>query len=449
MYCALTEEAREIDDELAASDTASDLDEGHADDVVADLAMTRSRAAVGLCEQQALSVPKSLAAASSIPRAVPDRRSHASRQALVRPGERRGRWWLAACLLLAAVFAGRAYWEEASLPAVPQPSQAAAQGDAPASQPIETIRVGQRVVASVAGKPAAEAAADTQVDPSSWRLLRLRAEDRWADGTLDVVRIETLQGPEWIATHRATVGATVPLPLDLQEMGLPGSLRAVVTANEPCPPVASGPGRVVLTTVNHLNASVLELALVDGRGRQEQLRPTGSHKFFSEDRQEFVAAEELREGEHLQGIGGRLTLLRADRLPGVHRVYNMTVEGEHVYRVSLLGALVHNNCPMTGDQRAIKELADEATFGGRRPLSTSDANTILDWAQEYNYPGWRAGPGDVGSPSNWTRGGGVPHIHLPGVGSGHVPVQPGVTPRVIAPAASGPANVPPAPPGTT
>jgi len=230
---------------------------------------------------------------------------------------------------------------------VAQPSQAAAQGDAPASQPIETIRVGQRVVASVAGKPAAEAAADTQVDPSSWRLLRLRAEDRWADGTLDVVRIETLQGPEWIAAHRATVGARVPLPLDLQEMGLPGSLRAVVTANEPCPPVASGPGRVVLTTVNHLNANVLELTLVDGRGRQERLRPTGSHKFFSEDRQEFVAAEELRQREHLRGAGGRLTLLRAERATGVHRVYNMTVEGEHVYRVSLLGALVHNNCPQS------------------------------------------------------------------------------------------------------
>ncbi|MGI6416368.1 MAG: Hint domain-containing protein [Thermoguttaceae bacterium] len=307
--------------------------------------MTRSRAAVGLCEQQALSVPKSLAVAFTIPRAVPDRRSHASRQALVRPGEQRGRWWLAASLVLAAVFAGRAYWGEASLPAAPQPRQAAAQGDAPASQPIETIRVGQRVVASMAGRSNAEAAADTQVDPSVWRLLRLRAEDRWADGTLDVVRIETLQGPEWIAAHRATVGATVPLPLDLQEMGLPGSLRAVVTANEPCPPVASGPGRVVLTTVNHLNANVLELTLVDGRGRQERLRPTGSHKFFSEDRQEFVAAEELRQREHVRGVGGRLTLLRAERATGVHRVYNMTVEGEHVYRVSLMGALVHNNCP--------------------------------------------------------------------------------------------------------
>ena len=124
--------------------------------------------------------------------------------------------------------------------------------------------------------------------PSTWRLLRLRAEDRWADGTLDVVEIETLQPPEWIAAHRATVGAKVPLPLDLHEMGLPESLQAEVTANEPCPPLSRGPGRVVLTTVNHLNPNVLELTLVDPQGRQERVRPTGSHKFYSEDRQEFV-----------------------------------------------------------------------------------------------------------------------------------------------------------------
>jgi hypothetical protein len=33
------------------------------------------------------------------------------------------------------------------------------------------------------------------------------------------------------------------------------------------------------------------------------------------------------------------------REPGVQRVFNMTVEGEHVYYVSSLGSLVHNtNC---------------------------------------------------------------------------------------------------------
>ena len=84
---------------------------------------------------------------------------------------------------------------------------------------------------------------------------------------------------------------------------------------------------------------------------------------------------------------------------------------------------------MTPDQRALKDLVDEVTHGGRKPLSVEDAETVLDWAEEVDYPGLRAGPGDVANPSNWTANP-VPHIHIPGAGrGGHVPVQPGVTPR--------------------
>jgi RHS repeat-associated protein len=84
---------------------------------------------------------------------------------------------------------------------------------------------------------------------------------------------------------------------------------------------------------------------------------------------------------------------------------------------------------MTGDQQALKQLIDEATRGGRKPLSASDAETIMDWAQEYKYPGFRASPGDVGVPSNWTANP-QPHIHIPGAGRrGHVLVEPGVQPR--------------------
>ena len=83
----------------------------------------------------------------------------------------------------------------------------------------------------------------------------------------------------------------------------------------------------------------------------------------------------------------------------------------------------------TPDQKALKELVDEATMGGRKPLSVADAETVLDWADEVRYPGARASAGDVAIPSNWTSNP-VPHIHLPGAGrGGHVPVEPGVRPR--------------------
>ena len=84
---------------------------------------------------------------------------------------------------------------------------------------------------------------------------------------------------------------------------------------------------------------------------------------------------------------------------------------------------------MSDEQRALKELVDETTYGGRLPLSGEDAETVLEWADEIGYPGARAKPGDVGDPSNWTKNP-VPHIHLPGAGrGGHVRVAPGVTPR--------------------
>jgi hypothetical protein len=83
----------------------------------------------------------------------------------------------------------------------------------------------------------------------------------------------------------------------------------------------------------------------------------------------------------------------------------------------------------TADQKALKELVDEVTFGGRKHLSRADAETILDWADEVRYPGVRASPGDLATPSNWISNP-VPHIHLPGAGrGGHVPVEPGVLPR--------------------
>lgn len=82
---------------------------------------------------------------------------------------------------------------------------------------------------------------------------------------------------------------------------------------------------------------------------------------------------------------------------------------------------------MTPDQQALKELVDEATLGGRQPLTVDQAQTVLDWADEVGYPGVRAGPGDVSVPSNWTANP-VPHIHFPGVGSGHIPVDPGLPP---------------------
>ncbi len=93
---------------------------------------------------------------------------------------------------------------------------------------------------------------------------------------------------------------------------------------------------------------------------------------------------------------GELTLLKRTRLPGAQRVYNMTVEEEHVYHVSLLGALVHNNkCFPPGTlvlmaDRSTKRIEDVRQ--GDLVLSTDPAvrvprqpgrvaATVKDWTQ--------------------------------------------------------------------
>lgn len=114
-------------------------------------------------------------------------------------------------------------------------------------------------------------------------------------------------------------------------------------AIEPCPAIVAGPGQVILTTVSHLNRDVRELTFKDDDGRTEKVRPTGAHKFYSDDRKNWLSAGDLQVGEYVKAVAGRVQVVSTRRLPGVERVYNLEVEGEHVYYVSRLGALAHNN----------------------------------------------------------------------------------------------------------
>jgi hypothetical protein len=296
--------------------------------------------------------------------------------------------------ILSAFFGLRGYLGSTSAD-LPQPQLTAASAPAPTLDtiPIEQIRVGQRVLTGAADpdKPL-----PTAVDEQTWRHLTLEETDTWPDGTIDRICVESLMPPDWLAFHDgAPVGSRVPIPLDLEEMGLPEGMTAWVTADEPCPEISTGPGRVVLTTVNHLNPSVVELTLrpvasqyslpSEARGRagegadaghvlpsngnrphpvtstplatngseplqpsgssnQETVRPTAFHKFYSETRDQWLSAEDLQPGETLRGLTGPLQVVSQRPIPGTHRVYNMTVEGEHVYHVSTLGVLAHNMC---------------------------------------------------------------------------------------------------------
>lgn len=178
-----------------------------------------------------------------------------------------------------------------------------------ATRNIEDVRVGQKVWAD---NPEVETSSQTQVDPQTWKLLRLRAESIWEDGTVDDIHVETLQPPEWLAAHQVEVGAMVPLPLDLVEMGLPENLMAKVLAIERCPAIESGPGRVVLTTVNHLNPDAYGLTVENGFGEQRIVYPTGLHKLYRDG--VWTSVEDLRPCDEINALGESVTVVSLSKL---------------------------------------------------------------------------------------------------------------------------------------
>jgi hypothetical protein len=272
------------------------------------------------------------------------------------------------------------------------------------TQAIETIRVGERVVTpeTIPGF-----SLPTAVDPATWRLVSLRMLNRWADGTADTMLVQTVQPPQWLSEHQVKVGARVPIPLDLKEMGVEDQL-AEVTAVSACPPIETGPGRVVLTTVNHLNSFLFDLTVQGERAPPSQITVTGWHKLYSEDRAAWVSVCELKIGEKMRGRDGPLTVASLVRHAGTETVYNMTVEGEHQYYVADAELLAHNaDCTKRfSDEKSA--LVDMAKGDKRTGISEGDMQAYKDLNKELPDP----------FPSDMVRG---PESHSAGAPSSQAP----------------------------
>jgi len=263
------------------------------------------------------------------------------------------------------------------------------------TKPIGEIRTGERVLAA---NPQVDHAVVTasEIDPATWRNIRLRMQKPHG-GTLDIVLLRPLA---WLAeqvdefeylpradSHSSALDHAVGsrrnhagvqldsdvghdtcwIHLALPELGAVGP--AEVLATEPCPPVASGPGRTVTGTFAHAAADVLDLEI---DGLDTPLGCTANHPFWSADRQDFVPAGALTIGEHLRTESGTLrqvTRITPRRGPPV-AVFNLEVDAEHLYYVSTAGVLVHNAYP----------------GGGPGSIAGSDDHKALRW-KEYQEGG--------------------------------------------------------------
>jgi hypothetical protein len=244
-----------------------------------------------------------------------------------------------ACFLAAAVFVYQALppaWKGAVRP-TPGNQNSNGRALGPRLKTIEDIHVGDRVAADgpVAADDDDELAAE--VDTATWRRLELRAPK--VDGSF--AEVELLRPPSWLAREQARVGGTVQI--DVPECGISG--QAAVLAIRECPLVKVGKGRVVTGTFKHTATRVLDIYL---EGQDRPLGVTPNHPCWSEDRQQFVRADELRVAERLRGQWGTPRVLRVVPRQSPEAVYNLEVQGSHVYHVTPAGVLVHNATPRTG-----------------------------------------------------------------------------------------------------
>lgn len=135
------------------------------------------------------------------------------------------------------------------------------------------------------------------------------------------------------------------LYLDQAEVGAVG--WATITKVRPCPPIEKGEGRIVTGRYVHKAANVIDLRVT---GISEPIGTTDTHPFWSEDRQAFVPAGELRAGEKLRSLAGSQTVVLAKTARGPPEdVFNIEVEGQHTYYVAETGVLVHNMCAQAAD----------------------------------------------------------------------------------------------------
>jgi hypothetical protein len=119
---------------------------------------------------------------------------------------------------------------------------------------------------------------------------------------------------------------------------------------------------------------VLELRLSNG----EVLEPTPPHRFYSETRQDWVAAGELPVGECLRTASGQAVTVEPIALKaGEHRLYNLEVEQEHQFYVGEGGVLVHK-AYKEGDVVPGEEDAHRIGGGDAENLALKPAEARLD-----------------------------------------------------------------------
>jgi RHS repeat-associated protein len=197
---------------------------------------------------------------------------------------------------------------------------------------IENVQVGDRA-AQLNGE---ECFSEPIEDPSSCAVVTIEFANE------DGLRVELMRSSDWLEKNKVEVGGMVHLALE--ELDVDGDGHVVAMSS--CPVIIVGLGCVVTGTFQRTHDDVLELSFVDST---LVLQPTSSHPLWSEDRNDWVRAGQLRVGEYLRSESGPLEISSIQQLDGIHQVFNLEVAGNHTYLVGADAVLSHNTCDLHFD----------------------------------------------------------------------------------------------------
>lgn len=285
----------------------------------------------------------------------------------------RAPFWKRLAMLVPLLFAGFCFYQGIPNGQRPQASQAqavvAARPKASSQRKLETIaikdiRPGMRVLAEnpeLAGQNVPQ----PQIDPANTRLVRLHqikpdgheltmetlvpldslhiaAYERInSDDRIHIRSLPRTETEEDIRLAELLLGHIIDLTLP--ELGAKGPATIVEISH--CPKIESDDGtgrRLVTSTFRHEGARVYDLHIA---GEPRPIGVTANHPIWSEDRGEFVDADTLRHGERLRRADGQIArVLSIGQRPGPSEaVFNLEIDGQHVYCVGQAGILVHNS----------------------------------------------------------------------------------------------------------
>ena len=265
-----------------------------------------------------------------------------SEQPVVASTPRRTWLWLAPWTLVALLCFGAAYFTGNSTSPTGSSVTVAATSSQPSSpqkyvtQKIRDLQVCTWVLADNPETEGIEGIDYSQLDPTDYRILRVRMVK--PDGSL--LHVDMLHSLLWMEYENAYRGNFIDL--SYPELGIDG--KAAVLEVRECsgfPPRPSPKHCLVTSKFEHEAANVLDLHI---EGLHAPIGVTANHPIWSEDRKDFVQAGALRVNETLLGADGSTTkVLNLVARSSFEPVYNLEVDGEHVYYVSASGLLVHNS----------------------------------------------------------------------------------------------------------